>query len=53
MDEKFLTPEEVAKLLGLHVESVRRLLRKGGIKGEKFGGSWRIRESDLIGKRKP
>lgn len=46
--EKLFTPEEVADRLHLCVETVRRWLRSGKLKGTKWGPkTWRIAESDL------
>ncbi|HOY51436.1 MAG TPA: helix-turn-helix domain-containing protein [Prolixibacteraceae bacterium] len=38
----FITPEEAARMLGFHVEHVRRLLREGDLKGEKIGKAWLV-----------
>lgn len=43
----FLTPPEVAELLKLDVETVRRYLREGILVGAKIGDNWRIRRSDI------
>ena len=53
MGEKYLSVEEAAEILGVHIDTLRRWLREGEIKGEKFGRLWRIRESELVGKKKP
>ncbi len=45
-DELF-TPEESAKYLKMHVDSVRRLLRNGKLPGVKIGGGWRIPKGAL------
>jgi excisionase family DNA binding protein len=43
-----LTPEEVAEILGLHRESVYRLLRAGVIPGYKAGlRQWRTPRTEL------
>lgn len=48
VEEKTFTPEEVADKLRLSVETVRRWLRSGRLKGKKLGPkTWRIAESDL------
>ena len=44
---KLLTTEEVAKILQIHNESVRRKCRDGGLPCIKVGRHWRIREDDL------
>jgi excisionase family DNA binding protein len=45
--DELLTPEESAKYLKMHVDSVRRLLRNGKLPGKKVGGGWRIPKSAL------
>lgn len=48
MNEKLLTPEEIAKTLSISPETVRTWLRTGRLKGLKAGPRmWRVRESDL------
>jgi len=53
MKDKLLDVEDAAKIIEVHPETIRRWLRDGTLKGEKFGKLWRIRESELIGKKKP
>ncbi len=45
--ETLLTVEEAAQILKLRVETVRRWLREGTLKGRKIGRVWRIPESEL------
>lgn len=45
--ETLLTVEEAAQVLKLRVETVRRWLREGTLKGRKIGRIWRIPESEL------
>lgn len=47
--DRLLTVEQVADQLGLNVETVRRYLRRGALKGIRFGnrGGWRIKETEL------
>ena len=52
LDDKLLSVEEAAELIGVIPETIRRWLRTGEIEGEKFGRLWRIRESKLRGKAK-
>ena len=47
MSEKPLTPREVARRKRVSIETVRRMLRDGEIRGEKFGRQWRIAPSDV------
>lgn len=37
-----LTPEEVALLLRLSIQTVRQMLREGSLQGRRFGRQWRI-----------
>lgn len=52
-----LTPQEVAKYLNIHVRTIYRLAKKGGIPGGKVGGSWRFKKDVLdglfLGKKNP
>jgi len=43
----YLTPEEVAYLLRLHPETVRRFCREGKIPAIHVGGVWRIPLTEL------
>lgn len=47
MDEKFLRPDEIAKMLDVDIETVRVWLRKGELGGYKLGSDWRVKPSDL------
>lgn len=46
MDEKFYTPQEVAELLGVHLQTVRKWYRTGELECYKVGRV-RISESQL------
>ena len=46
-DERWLTPEDVAAMLKVHIKTVQRKLRNKEIKGYRFGVRWRIKPSDL------
>jgi excisionase family DNA binding protein len=41
-ERRAYTPEEVAKLLGLHVNSIYGLLKSGELTGIKVGRKWLI-----------
>ena len=41
-DRRAFTPEEVAKLLGLHINSVYAMLKSGALPGIKAGRKWMI-----------
>lgn len=42
-----LSAEQAAEYLHLHLDTVRRLLRRGLLPGRKVGKKWRIRKPDL------
>jgi excisionase family DNA binding protein len=47
-----LTPDDVAKILQIDVDTVRRYLKTGILKGMRFGAGtkrprWRVKEKDL------
>jgi excisionase family DNA binding protein len=48
-NEKWITTKEIATRLDIHVETVRRWLRTGALRGVHVGGQsgYRIREKDL------
>jgi len=45
--ENFVGVHEAAKRLGIHEESVRRLIRIGTMPATKIGGQWYIDREDL------
>ncbi len=45
--ERFLTVEQVAQTLQVHLDTVRHWLRTGQLKGSKIGRVWRVPESEL------
>ena len=46
--DEVLTPRDVAALLRLNLDTVRRLLREGRLPGRKVGPrQWRVLRSDL------
>jgi len=47
MEERLLTPEEVAERLVVSPNTIRTWLRTGELKGIKVGRLWRIKESYL------
>jgi excisionase family DNA binding protein len=49
-EDRLLTADEIAKRLRVSLETVRRWLRSGELRGFRPGGTkagWRVRESDL------
>lgn len=47
MTEQLLTPEQVAERLQMSKLTIMDYLRKGKLKGIKFGRIWRIKEEAL------
>lgn len=46
--ETILNSQQVADLMGAHVETIRRLARKGAIPAFKMGKDWRFRRHALV-----
>jgi excisionase family DNA binding protein len=44
---RYYTLEEIAKMLKVHRETIRRYIRKGDLKAARIGKEYRIREYDL------
>jgi len=47
LQTQILTPEEAARYLRVHSQTVYRRLRAGKLPGAKVGDQWRIRKADL------
>jgi excisionase family DNA binding protein len=47
MDKGVLSPEEAADFLGIHPQTVYKLLRNGELPGKKIGQLWRISKNSL------
>ncbi len=47
MQEKILTPEQVAQILQIHQFTVLKYIKQGKLNASKIGRVYRIRESDL------
>lgn len=47
MEQEYLTAEDVAELLKLDPETVRRWSREGKLPGSKIGDTWRYRKTDI------
>ena len=45
--QNYISVREAARQVGIHEESLRRLLRLGSPPGEKIGGQWFIRKEQL------
>ena len=48
MTETFFTTNQVAEKLQMNVDTVRRLIRIGGLLGVYIGNTYRIPESELL-----
>jgi len=46
--EQYLTTREVAEILRLTPKTVREIILAGDLVATKFGGSWRIKESNFL-----
>ncbi len=46
--DKIINAQQAARLLGAHVETIRRMARKGKIPAFKVGKDWRFRQSALL-----
>lgn len=46
-DVVYTNVREAAKQLGIHEESLRRLLRMGSLPGKRIGGQWFIKKEQL------
>jgi excisionase family DNA binding protein len=47
MSNTTYSPQEIADRLSRHVNSIRRNLREGELKGEKFSNEWIVTEEAL------
>jgi len=45
--KEIMTPREAAEYLSVHVRTIYRLVKNGGIPGRKLGGSWRFKKETL------
>jgi excisionase family DNA binding protein len=45
--QNYVSVREAARQIGIHEESLRRLLRQGGLPGIKIGGQWFIDKEQL------
>ena len=45
--EKLLTTEQVAELLQIHINVIRKWLKEGKLPGIKLGREWRVDPQDL------
>lgn len=47
LTQPFYTPVEIAFILKLHIDTIRRYIRTGDLKASKFRGMWRVHQEDL------
>lgn len=47
MESKFYTIDQVAEILDIHHKTVRKFIKEGRLKANKFGKQWRISQIDL------
>lgn len=47
LNRSFYTVYEVADLMGLHWQTILRMIRAGKLPAKKYGRQWRIRVEDL------
>jgi len=47
-NEDILKAQDAADLLGAHIETIRRMARKGELPAFKIGKDWRFRRTDLL-----
>jgi excisionase family DNA binding protein len=47
MDEKILTPDQVAQILQVHPFTVLKFIKQGKLRASKLGRVYRIRQSDV------
>jgi excisionase family DNA binding protein len=45
--DQYADVEQVSKRLGIHAESVRRLIRQGKLPATKFGNKWLVEKTTL------
>jgi excisionase family DNA binding protein len=48
MAESWLTTNQAAELVNFHPDHVRRLIRGGLVKAEKFGPVWKVDQQSLL-----
>jgi len=46
-DTTFYSTEELSKILGITLPTLRKYIKSGKLKGKKIGGTWFVAESNL------
>jgi excisionase family DNA binding protein len=47
LEERLFTPKDVAERVGVSHYTVILWLRRGRLKGQRYGRAWRVKENDL------
>lgn len=47
MNNRYITANEAAEILGVHPRTVTRFMTAGKLKGAKVGRTWRLDEKDV------
>jgi excisionase family DNA binding protein len=48
MAEEWLTTEQAAELSGYHENYIRRIIRAGKVRAQKFGPTWQVNRDSLL-----
>ncbi len=48
MPTDWITTAEAVSLSGYHVDHIRRLIKSGKVKGQKWGREWQVSRSSLM-----
>ena len=48
MATEWITTVEAVRLTGYHLEHIRRLIRTGEVKGQKWGHQWQVSRKSLL-----
>ena len=46
--DDWITTKEAAEISGYHINHVRRLIKSGEVKGQKWGRDWMVSRSSLL-----
>ena len=48
LDKSFYTVDQVAELMQLHPNTIRRMIKRGELPAKKYCREWRVKVEDLI-----
>jgi len=48
MADKWITTQQAIELTGYHVDHIRRLVKSGRVKAQKWGIQWQVNKADLL-----